>query len=157
MARGGLPRTMEIEGFDPEEAVALVRMSRESFEFGVGITDPHPIEEQAAAPLERFVPANTVRVARSDGRIVGFSATTPESVAALYVRVDRIGERIGSDLPRLATEDSCGSLWLHTFARNSRARRIFEHHGFVAVAHGSEREWQLEDVRCEWARDGAPG
>ena len=79
MARSRPPRTMEIEGFDPEEAVALVRMWRESFEFGVGITDPHPIEEQVAALLDKFVPANTVRVAKSDRRIVGFPATTLRS------------------------------------------------------------------------------
>ena len=147
---------MEIEGFDPEEAVALVRMWRESFEFGVGVTDPHPIEEQVDALLDKFVPANTVRVAKSDRRIVGFPATTPVSVAAFYVRADRIGQGIGSELLRLAKEDSCGSLWLNTFARNTRARRFYEHHGFVAVAHGFEPECQLEDVRYEWSRSRTP-
>ena len=148
---------MDIAGFDPREAMALVGMWRESFEFGVGITDPHPIEEQVAFLLERLAPANTMRVAVIEGRIVGFSATTPESVAALYVRVGHIGQGIGSTLLRLAKEDSVGSLWLYTFARNARARRFYERHGFVAVAHGFEPEWQLEDVRYEWTRDGAPG
>lgn len=147
---------MEIEGFDPREVMGLVRMWRDSFEFGVGITDPHPIEEQVAFLLERLAPANTMRVAKSDGHIVGFSATTPESVGALYVRVDRIGQGIGSELLRLAKADSCGSLWLHTFARNARARRFYERHGFVAVAHGFEPEWQLEDVRYEWSRSRTP-
>jgi ribosomal protein S18 acetylase RimI-like enzyme len=147
---------MEIEGFDPREVMGLVRMWRDSFEFGVGITDPHPIEEQVAFLLERLAPANTMRVAKSDGHIVGFSATTPESVGALYVRVDRIGQGIGSELLRLAKADSCGSLWLYTFARNARARRFYERHGFVAVAHGFEPEWQLEDVRYEWSRSRTP-
>jgi ribosomal protein S18 acetylase RimI-like enzyme len=147
---------MEIEGFDPREVMGLVRMWRDSFEFGVGITDPHPIEEQVAFLLERLAPANTMRVAKSDGHIVGFSATTRESVAALYVRVDHIGQGIGSELLRLAKADSCGSLWLYTFARNARARRFYERHGFVAVAHGFEPEWQLEDVRYEWSRKRTP-
>jgi ribosomal protein S18 acetylase RimI-like enzyme len=148
---------VDIAGFDPREAMALVGMWRESFEFGVGITDPHPIAEQVAFLLDRLAPANTMRVAVIEGRIVGFSATTPESVAALYVRVGHIGQGIGSTLLRLAKEDSAGSLWLYTFARNARARRFYERHGFVAVAHGFEPEWQLEDVRYEWTRDGAPG
>lgn len=148
---------LRIEGFDPGRTSELVAMWRRSFEFGVGITDPHPVEEQVAFLLDRLVPANTMRVATIDGRIVGFSATTPASVAALYVEVDRIGQGIGTELVRLAKEDSCGSLWLYTFARNTRARRFYEHHGFVAVAHGFEPEWQLEDVRYEWTRDGAPG
>ncbi len=148
---------MDIAGFDPREAMQLVGMWRESFEFGVGITDPHPIAEQVAFLLDRLAPANTMRVAVIEGRIVGFSATTPESVAALYVRVGHIGQGIGSTLLRLAKEDSVGSLWLYTFARNARARRFYERHGFVAVAHGFEPEWQLEDVRYAWTRDGGPG
>lgn len=35
-----------LEPFRPELAKDLVRMWRESFELGVGVVDPHPIEEQ---------------------------------------------------------------------------------------------------------------
>ena len=143
---------VHIEPFDPADALPLVRMWRASFEFGVGITDPHPIDEQVAYLLERLVPGHTVRVARAEGTIVGFSATTTQSIAALYVRVECIGRGIGSHLLRLAQEGSSGSLWLYTFARNVRARRFYARHGFVEGQHGFENMWQLEDVRCEWAR-----
>ncbi len=147
---------VRIAGFDPADADDLVRMWRESFEHGVGIVDPHPLAEQRAFLVERLAPANTIRVARDARRIVGFSASTPESVAALYVRVDRLGQGIGSTLLRLAQDASSGSLWLYTFARNRRARRFYERRGFVAVAHGFEPTWQLEDVRYEWNRPVLP-
>lgn len=148
---------LRIEGFDSAMASELVAMWRRSFEFGVGIVDPHPIAEQVDFLLERLAPANTMRIATIDGRIAGFSASTPESVAALYVDVDHLGRGIGSGLLRLAKEDSRGSLWLYTFARNERARRFYERRGFVAVAQGFEPTWQLEDVRYEWTRSGAAG
>lgn len=147
---------VRIGGFDPAEAADLVRMWRASFEHGVGIVDPHPLAEQQAFLLERLAPANTIRVARDDGGIAGFSASTPESVAALYVRVDRLGQGIGSTLLRLAQDASSGSLWLYTFARNRRARNFYQRRGFVAVAHGFEPTWQLEDVRYEWTRPVLP-
>lgn len=143
------------EAFDPAQALTLVQMWRESFEFGVGIRDPHPVEEQVAFLLDELVPAHTVAVAKHGERIAGFCAYDAESVAALYVRVQDIGQGIGSRLLRLAQEQSSGRLWLYTFACNQRARRFYRHHGFVEGAHGFENMWQLEDVRCKWSRPGA--
>jgi ribosomal protein S18 acetylase RimI-like enzyme len=143
---------LRIEPFDPTDAVALVHMWRTSFEFGVGIKDPHPIEEQATFLLERLLPDNKLLVAKQAEVIVGFCASSPQSIAALYVRVENIGQGIGSELLRRAQADSAGSLWLYTFARNQRARRFYERRGFVASAHGFENMWQLEDVRYEWSR-----
>ena len=125
---------MDIAGFDPREAMALVGMWRESFEFGVGITDPHPIAEQVAFLLDRLAPANTMRVAVIEGRIVGFSATTPESVAALYVRVDCIGQGIGSTLLRRCLDEAraagATSIWLEVRASNGAALALYTGHGF---------------------------
>jgi ribosomal protein S18 acetylase RimI-like enzyme len=146
------PPGLRVEAFDPAQALALVQMWRESFEFGVGIRDPHPIEEQVTFLLEKLVPAHTIAVAKRGDRIAGFCAHNAESVAALYVRVQDIGQGIGSWLLRLAQEQSSGHLWLYTFARNHRARRFYRHHGFVEAAHGFENMWQLEDVRCQWLR-----
>ena len=143
---------IRFESFDPADALSLVRMWRASFEFGVGILDPHPIERQVAFLFEQLVPGNRLVVAKDGETIVGFCASNPQSVAALYVRVENIGRGIGTELLRRAQAESSGSLWLYTFARNPRARRFYERHGFVATAHGFEPVWQLDDVRYEWTR-----
>jgi ribosomal protein S18 acetylase RimI-like enzyme len=141
-----------VEDFQPHDTEALVWMWRASFEYGVGITDPHPLHEQIEYFHSKVVPVHRVRVVKLAGAIVGFLAANAESVAQLHVRVDNIGQGIGSRLIRLAQAESSGSLWLFTFARNTRACRFYEHRGFVAVAHGFEPIWQLEDVKYQWVK-----
>lgn len=148
---------MRIADFDPGDTEALVRMWRESFEFGVGVVDPHPIEAQAAYLLSTVVPQNRVRVAWSNDGLVAFMASTAESITLLHVKVSHIGRGIGTQLLRLAQAESSGSLWLFTFQQNERACRFYEHHGFRAVARGFEPTWQLEDVKYVWARQDAAG
>jgi RimJ/RimL family protein N-acetyltransferase len=53
-----------------------------------------------------------------------------------------------------AKHHSQGSLWLYTFARNAGARAFYERNGFVAIAHGFEPGWKLEDVKYQWIREG---
>jgi GNAT superfamily N-acetyltransferase len=148
---------LEVRPFDPDRDTAeLVRMWRASFEQGVGVTDPHPVDEQTAFLLDHVVPSHRVVVAHDESGIVGFLAATDDSVGQLYVRVDRIGEGIGSVLLGRAKRESSGRLWLYTFARNHRALAFYARHGFVEVARGFEPTWQLEDVRMEWTRPAAP-
>lgn len=146
---------MRITVFDPRDAKALVEMWRESFEHGVGVKDPHAIEEQVQYLLDTVMPNHAVQVAMHGDHIVGFIACNAESVAQLFVRVACIGQGIGSALLRQAMAQSSGRLWLYTFARNHRACAFYEHHGFVAVARGFEPSWQLDDVKYEWARGAA--
>ena len=138
--------------YRPEMLQQLVDLWRASFEHGVGITDPHPIEEQRQYFVEHVAPRFEVRVAMREAAIVGFIASDAESVCQLHVRVGCLRQGIGSRLLELAKSRSSGSLWLYTFARNTVARRFYERHGFVAVAHGFEPTWQLEDVRYRWER-----
>jgi ribosomal protein S18 acetylase RimI-like enzyme len=139
-----------VEDFQPRDTEALVRMWRTSFEYGIGITDPHPLRDQLEYFHNQIVPIYRVRVVKQAGVIVGFLAANAESVAQLHVRVDSIGQGIGSRLIRLAQAESSGSLWLFTFVKNTRACRFYEHHGFIAVAHGFEPTWQLDDVKYQW-------
>ena len=141
-----------VEDFRVIDTDALVRMWRASFEHGVGITDPHPLDEQIEYLRANVIPTNRVRVAKEGETIVGFLASNAESIAQLHVRVQNIGRGIGTRLLRLAQSESAGSLWLFTFAQNVRACRFYEHHGFAAVAHGFEPMWRLEDVKYQWAR-----
>jgi ribosomal protein S18 acetylase RimI-like enzyme len=136
--------------FRPEHRDELVAMWRESFEHGVGIRDPHPLEAQRQYLVEVVEPDNTVRVALLDGRIVGFVAATPTSIAQLYVRKGFHRMGIGSRLLEWAKGQSSGKLRLFTFERNAVARAFYESHGFRIVGRGFERMWQLDDLTYEW-------
>ena len=131
-------------------------MWRASFEFGVGIVDPNPIEQQAAYFRTKVVPENRVRLAWSRGELVAFMASTPESITLLHVKVSHIGRGIGTQLLRLAQTESSGSLWLFAFQRNARACRFYERRGFKPAARGFEPFWQLEDVKYVWHEDRRP-
>jgi ribosomal protein S18 acetylase RimI-like enzyme len=149
------PRTMpaiSVEDFRSSELDPLVRMWRESFEFGVGITDPNPLQDQLAYFEREVRPNHRVRLARETGCIVGFLASNAESGAQLHVRVGYLRRGIGRHLLGLAKADSCGTLWLFTFARNATACAFYESQGFRVVRRGFEPPWQLEDVKYAWAR-----
>ena len=140
-----------LDDFRSEDAEELVRMWRESFEAGVGVTDPHPLEEQMRYLFTEVVPNNAVRVARLEGRIVGFVAASPRSIAQLYVRRGFQRRGIGSRLLAWAKAESGGALWLYTFAQNTGARAFYERHGFTIAARGHEPSWKLDDLRYEWS------
>jgi ribosomal protein S18 acetylase RimI-like enzyme len=147
--------TLRIAPFDPRDARALVVMWRGSFEHGVGVKDPHSIDDQIEFLLKKIVPSKTVEVAWEGDRMVGFVAYDAESVAALYIRVDDIGRGLGSTLLARAKAASSGRLWLFAFQQNTRACAFYERQGFVAVARGFEPSWQLADVKYAWQRDAA--
>ena len=148
-------KSVVLSSYNARLAEELLLLWRESFEHGVGVKDPHPLEEQRAFFLGQVLPENSVRVALQAGSLVGFIAATPESVSQLYVRVSCLAQGVGSLLLHWAKEQSNGSLWLYTFARNVNARRFYEKHDFKAVATGFEPMWKLEDVKYEWLRSGA--
>lgn len=130
-------------------------MWRGSFEHGVGIVDTNPIGDQIAYFRNEIAPRNRVRVARLEGHMVGVLASNPESVNLLYVRVGFHRRGIGKHLLELAKGESCGSLWLYTYARNEGACAFYESQGFVVAQRGFEPFWQLEDVKFTWSRGGA--
>jgi GNAT superfamily N-acetyltransferase len=145
------PRPELIE-FDSSWLDELLAMWRESFEAGVGFTDPHPLDEQKQYFLAEVLPRNAVRLAVLDGTVVGFVAASDAAVAQLYVRVGFQRRGIGAQLLTWAKKQSSGNLWLHTFACNTGARLFYERNGFVALEHGFEAMWQLEDVKYYWTR-----
>lgn len=128
----------------------LVAMWRQSFEDGVGITDPHSLQQQRDYFLSEVLPRHTVKLAMRYDLLVGFVAASSDSVAQLYVRVGHFRKGIGSQLLDWAKSQSRERLWLYTFARNQRARLFYERHGFRAAAFAFEPTWQLNDVRYEW-------
>ncbi|MGZ5267985.1 MAG: N-acetyltransferase family protein [Caldimonas sp.] len=137
--------------YDAAHLEPLLRMWRESFEFGVGITDPHPLSEQREYFVSRVLPDNEVTLALVSSQLVGFVAASEESVSQLHVRVGFHRRGIGSALLALAKARSSGTLWLYTFARNVNACRFYEEQGFVVVERGFEPHWKLEDVKYAWS------
>lgn len=89
------------------------------------------------------------------GELLGFIAASRESIAQLYVRNDHQRRGIGRQMLEWAKEQSGGTLWLYTFARNAGAQRFYEREGFRVVARGFEPRWQLEDIKYEWSRSGS--
>jgi GNAT superfamily N-acetyltransferase len=140
--------------FERGHADELVAMWRASFEEALGITDPHPIEEQRGYLLDVIVPANHVVVAWHGDRIVGCIAASVDRVSLLYLHPGWQNLGIGSRLLQWAMDRSSGRLTLFTFACNQRACRFYEAKGFRAVRHGFEQQWQLPDVEYEWCADG---
>ncbi len=142
--------TIDIVDFDAAWTDEVVRLWRESFEFGVGVVDPHPIEEQREAFVSTVVPNNSVCIALLDDTLVGFIAATKESITHLYVRVGHHRYGIGTRLLDWAKAQSNGKLWLFAFARNAIACAFYEKHGFEIIARGFEPTWQLADIKYEW-------
>ena len=141
---------VDIAEYSPEHADALVRMWRASFEYGVGIQDPHPLHEQLAYLHQKVLPSHRVRLAWRRNLLVGFLAANQESVAQLYVKVGCHRQGIGSRLLSLAKLESAGTLWLFTFQQNIVARHFYERHNFRVVQFGFEPTWQLADVKYFW-------
>ena len=144
---------LRIAEFDPADTEALVRMWRAGFDFGVGVKDFHPIQEQVTYLRETLQPAYRLRVAWEGDALAGFLASNEESVAQLHVRVERIGHGIGTRLLALAKAESSGSLLLYTFAQKTRAPRFYERAGFVAIEEGFEPMWQTSSTAGFGARD----
>ena len=146
---------IELAPFETHMADELVAMWRASFEHGVGVVDPNPIAAQTEYFSTQVLPQHSVTVALRGGRLLGFAAYTRESVSQLHVRVGHLRQGLGSLLMDLMKQQSSGSLWLYTFARNAHARRFYEKHGFAIIAEGFEPTWQLADVKYEWRCDAA--
>ena len=92
-----------------------------------------------------------------DGReLCGFVALLRGWIDHLYVDPTRHGRGIGSALVKLAQREQ-NELQLYTFQSNTRARRLYERHGFEVeeLADGSRNEEKMPDVRYRWSKSVA--
>ena len=146
--------SIEITSYQPPFRERLVALWRASFEHGVGVPVPHPLEDHLRYFDQHVLTETTVHLALRNGELLGFGAFTPEAVLQLYVDVAHLGQGIGSRLLDLAKAHSHGKLWLYTFDTNLNAQRFYERHGFDVVERGFEPVMQLGDLRYEWRRPG---
>jgi GNAT superfamily N-acetyltransferase len=101
---------------------------------------------------DRIVSGAGCWVAVDGGGVVGMMFLSEGWVDQLYVAPDRLGEGIGRRLLDLAKRRAPGALELWSFQVNERARRFYEHNGFVAVelTDGAGNEEREPDVRYRW-------
>jgi len=144
---------MVIVDYSPEYGPELVVMWRASFEQAVGVVDLHSLEEQLLYLEEKVARENCVLVVleKMTSAVIGFLASTPESISQLYVHVNHQNKGIGSMLVNIAKHNSTGRLRLFTFDANKNAQRFYERHGFRVVRRGFEKEWQLKDIEYQWS------
>jgi ribosomal protein S18 acetylase RimI-like enzyme len=149
-----LAGTLTLVAYSEQRALELVKMWRASFERGVGVVDPHPLDEQLAFLRREVVPHNDILLVLdgAEGPVAAFIAFSNEKVAQLYVHTEYQGRGIGKALLDIAKARSCGRLHLFTFARNTLARRFYEKNGFRKIGEGFEAVWQLADVEYVWVR-----
>ena len=97
------------------------------------------------------LPTKEVWVADRGGAVVALLVLEDEWIDQLYVDPDFIGDGLGSSLIAVAKAERPGGLKLWTFAANTRARRFYERHGFVATGTtDGDNEEGAPDVRYEW-------
>jgi GNAT superfamily N-acetyltransferase len=85
--------------------------------------------------------------------VTGLLVLADSDVNQLYVDPSWCGRGIGSQLLEQAKRLRPDGLWLWTFQANTRARRFYERHDFVAVhaTDGSGNEERAPDVRYAWS------
>lgn len=100
-----------------------------------------------------MIEAGWVRVAKRDGKVVGFIARWEEEVHALYVLPDAQDTGVGTALLEDAKAQS-GKLSLWSYQANSSATRFYGLRGFIETARtdGSDNDAGLPDIRFEWVK-----
>jgi hypothetical protein len=121
----------------------LVGLWRQAFEFGVGVTDPHPLAEQREYFVSKVLPTNQVTLALFESQLVGFVAASAESVAQLHVQVCT-GKALAQTCwrcPKPGLQVVFGCMLTRNTRRASSTRRT------LVLERGFELDWQLEDVK----------
>lgn len=115
----------------------------------------HSEEEVRAWFANVVLPEREVWVA-DDGLVVaGILVLEDDWIDQLYVDPDHIGRGVGGRLMAVAKAQRPGGLRLWTFDANVRARRFYEHHGFVPTASTTgDNEEGAADVLYEWPPPG---
>ena len=112
----------------------------------------HTDDEVRGWVADHVLPRLETWVAEADGRVIAMMALDETALEQLYVEPGWQGRGIGSRLVELAKERRPRGLQLYTFQVNERARRFYEHHGFVIalLGDGSGNEEGQPDVLYRW-------
>jgi GNAT superfamily N-acetyltransferase len=119
-------------------------------------TMPAPVPRPRADVVHWFttevVPHREVWVAEASARPVGLLVLDTTFLDQLYVLPEFAGVGVGTALLELAMALRPDGFELWVFAVNTRARRLYERHGLVAVefTDGAGNEEGAPDVRYAW-------
>jgi ribosomal protein S18 acetylase RimI-like enzyme len=135
----------------------LVAMWRDSFQRAVGVVNIHSFNDDLEFLDKELVKDHRVVVVleRSTSKVIGFMASTHDTISQIYLHVDHQNRGLGSVLMSLAKRQSNGRLRLFTFKSNENAQRFYKRHGFKIVKYGFENELGLEDIEYEWSASAA--
>ena len=108
--------------------------------------------EIRAFVIDRMVPEQEPWLAETDGRIVAVMVLDSDMVDQLYVSPAIQRRGIGDRLLTHAKQLRPTGLRLHTFQKNTPARRFYETRGFIAKSFtdGSTNMEHEPDVLYEW-------
>lgn len=100
-----------------------------------------------------MIEAGWVRVAKIDGKVVGFIARHESEIHALYVLPEKQDRGIGTALLKDAMA-CCDRLALWSYVANGVATQFYALRGFDETdrTDGSGNEARLPDVRLEWSK-----
>jgi GNAT superfamily N-acetyltransferase len=133
------------------DGTVVARLFRRSFGTLAFLPTLHTPEEDRDH-FGRVVAEQEVWVAEEDGRVLGFSALTDDTLTSLYVEPDAQVRGIGGALLDKAKERRPEGFRFWVFQRNERARRFYEARGcrLVELTDGSGNEEREPDALYEW-------
>jgi putative acetyltransferase len=141
----------------PADAPAIAVIHRSALRCALPhLPDLHTPDEDLAFFRDRVLARCEVWVeTMGNGTVVGFCGLREGWIEHFYVAPSHQGRGVGSRLLHHAMARQ-PSFRLWTFARNARARRFYEEHGFVAVKEtdGSGNEEKEPDVLYAWSQQG---
>ena len=146
----GVPKLRAARGNDAGECAQVYIRSRE---FGLPeVPCIHEHSEIRRWMADEVVGRMDMWVADLDGTVVGQMVLDDDWLAHLYLDPAWMGRGVGDQFVELAKQRRPEGLQLWAFQVNSRARRFYERHGFVAaeLTDGAGNEERAPDVRYQW-------
>jgi ribosomal protein S18 acetylase RimI-like enzyme len=152
LTEGPASQEIELRRATDSDAAAIADVYLAAFKATYDFPLAHTDDETRAWVAGYLLPRTETWVADEADRIVAMMAIEDGSIDQLYVVPDSQGRGIGSRLVELAKTRRPEGLELYTFQVNERARRFYEHHGFLVafLGDGSGNEEGQPDVLYRW-------
>lgn len=105
--------------------------------------------EKCGDMLEMYLPSSAVHLAYVGDTLAGFSATSENSLEALFVRPGMWGHGIGKAL-LLFLSSRHDVLHLAVYAKNKRAVTFYDRFGFIVTGTGTCSNTGENELYMEW-------